>query len=287
MLLSDLAVTWKDSINLLAWKELRLLILASLNNFRRALHLTITYLWWLWALWLILLMAPLWFNVILTPHQIFDVFIFAKVPWALPTFRLHEVRYLFWSFMGLFFMVDTITYFSYFLSTRASIEAKDFSYYRAYLPKIIWFFTAQLLALFCLAPLNMLPALLGNNIHVISIAQTIISVLTLPIPTLVGYIFLDQDQRSFLQTLKKGFLFFIYFFPLISCFSLLYLLIIFMLYGIATLIITTISSTIVITSIVLSVYFIQSLIVSLWFLSCCATVYLKIKHTHPNLFFAE
>lgn len=289
MRFEDIAVTWKDSLSLLAWKELRLLLLASLNNFRRALKLTIKHFWWLWALWFVALTLPLFFSVILTPHQLFDPIVLEKVPFALPPYRLHDTAWIFGSFMVMtlaFSTIDALIGFTYYLSTRASVEAKNFSYYLRYLPKIAFFFVAQLIIGLGLAPLALIPVLFTSNPSHTAIATSIISMLFSALPLLVGYTFLDLDHAKILHVLKKGFALFIHFFPLIFVFSFFYMVILLLLYGVTILLLACIAIPSVTIAIVFCLFFIQALIISLLQCSCYATLYIKIKHSHPNLFFA-
>ncbi len=288
MRFEDISVTWKDSLSLLAWKELRLLLLASLNNFRRALKLTVKHFWWLWALWLALLTLPLLFKVVITPHPLFDPAILAKatsltLPYNAPIFSS-----LFWAISSIVFVsgiIGTIINFTYYLSTRASVEAKNSSYYVNHFSKIFFFVVAQSLATFCVTPLFLIPTLFSSS----PVTAWLTGSLTyglLSLPIIAGYTFLDFENAKILQILKKGLLLFVHFLPLFLVFSLFNFALLYLLYGIALLLISVITSQILIVGIVLSVFLLQTLIFGLFTCSCYATLYIKVKHAHPNLFFA-
>ncbi len=284
MKIKNVITTWKDAVSLLAWKELKLLLLASLNNFRRSIKLTIKHFWWLWAAWLTLLVLPTFFNTIVTPHPLFDAIILEKastiiMPYHLPIFSCN-----FWTIMStilMFGIVSVVINFTNYLSTRASVEAKNSTYYRGYFAKIGYFFIAQSVAGLILAPIAFVATLFTVNL-----TTTIITNILFSLPILVGYIFLDLENAKILQIVRKGVVLFVHFLPLFLVFSFLNVALLFLLYGAAVLLLSCVVSPIVVVCLILGVSIVQTLVFWLFTLSCFATLYIKIKHAHPNLFFA-
>jgi hypothetical protein len=288
MQFKNIIETWCDSFSLLVWKELRLLGLMSLNSFQRALKLTIKYFWWLWLLWFIFLMLPSIFGVILTPHRLFDSVVLEKIPSSISLHRLYDIPLVFWTFTAItcmFSVINLLVDFTYYLSTRASIEAKNCSYYRLYFSKILFFLFVQVMVNVGLAlPITTL-SLFNFSQGIVSTIEFIIHVILAPLPLLIGYVFLDFDGKKILNIIKCGGRLFILFLPLLFMWSLFYSTVLFSLYGITTYLLSLVSVSALVVSIIFGLFFIQALVLTLLFYSCCATLYLKIKHTRPQYFF--
>lgn len=139
---------WKKSLQLLAWQETRLTLLAALNNWLRSLkiigHQAGVFLLGHFALvffsaiiigfgipsWYKLLGSTSWINALLTlflSHRVetaTNIMVFA--PWHLPLLVILGIS-------------TFILLFIYFLAARPSIEAKDVSYFKKYTTKFIGF----------------------------------------------------------------------------------------------------------------------------------------------------
>lgn len=289
MQFADVVLTWKSSVKLLAWKELRLLILAGLNNFRRALKLTGRNFWWLWLLWIILIILPTAFHVLFTPHQLFDVLVLAKVHSFISMSEVFNAP--FWTIFAFiavtlgFILIDALLHFTYCLSTRASVEAKTFSYYLSYAARFGAFCLVLLPVFACVYSLALLSRCFIADANICSIVTTIINVLFFAFPAMVGYSLFDHEKHMFLYAIKTGLTIFIHFLPLFLVLGIMHLIVLFALYGIGLFPLAYTSSPWLVSIIVFSVYFAQAMIVHLLFLSFYATAYIKIKHGHPDLFF--
>gem|GEM_PF-3822344 len=108
MELKQILACWKESIELLKWKNLRLILLASLNNFRRSLITFIKYFGWI-ALFLPFVKTPI-----------------TTALWVL------------------------CVQFIFILSSRASIEIKNYKYFLTYSP----YFWGVFLLCFIFAPIG-------------------------------------------------------------------------------------------------------------------------------------
>lgn len=300
MRFEELTVTWKYSLSLLAWKELRLLLLASLNNFRRALKLTATHFWWLWLLWLVLSTLPILVTTFFIQSSVdiapfldfsFSSFCFDENLSTLPVYHLSTLPLkaaLFTGFSVIFSLANLLISFTYYLSTRASVEAKNFAYYRIYAPKIFFFFVTKALVNFGLALLLFLPTLIllwSPPLHLLLVF--ILFFVFAAFPILVGFVFFDFDRAKVFFIIKKSFMLFIRFLPIFLLVSVINLLLLALLYGIAIPLFLFIPTPLVFSGLSITLFALKNLIVTLFVLSCYATIYIKIKHTHPNLFFAE
>lgn len=110
MFLKELFRHWAESLRLLKWSELKLFILATLNNFRRTMLLVLKNFWWL-VLAIVLISIPRAYVC----------------PCCVPLIAIPST-------LG-YSLAITFFYFFCLLASRASIETKDKQYFFRYLPK--------------------------------------------------------------------------------------------------------------------------------------------------------
>jgi hypothetical protein len=105
--LSSLTVRWKESLDIFQRANLKLFVLAILNNFMRSGMLLVQRFWWLLVLWL----AAAWISLAIgTSSYAFLVFL-APLP---------------------NFIIRTLILYVMIMTVRPSMEAKDYGYYWKY-----------------------------------------------------------------------------------------------------------------------------------------------------------
>lgn len=282
MRFNDLVVTWKYSFSLLAWKELKLLLLVSLNNFRRALKLTITNFWWLWLLLLsfftsIFILAAS--N--LTGNQLDTM---AKSTLTFSTPFLLSIYIV--CILGLY-TTNLLLNFTYLLSTRTSVEAKDTSYYKKYFTqRFIRYTLLQLILAIIVTLAAPCITFIAKTLGFSAIFSFILSLVFLGFALLSNFIFLDFDNIKILHAIKKAFCLYFYFLPLFFMFIFFLLILGIVLLASLYLILILHPHYLVTIGLIIAAANLYMLIYTLLLYSCYATLYIKIKHAHPNLFFA-
>ncbi|MBY0352802.1 hypothetical protein K2W90_00380 [Candidatus Babeliales bacterium] len=142
---------WKESFDFFKWQNLRLMMLASLNNFRRALVIFAKELWGF--VFLLFCFQVLDINVLL--FHIRD--------------QLGIINFL---AVNCLKIATVVGFFFFLLSVRPSVELKDRSYFLKYLPRV-W--GAALLAL--VTPAYALPFLVVSVLFFIDLRDNAPSLL--------------------------------------------------------------------------------------------------------------
>jgi len=115
---------WKESLGWLQWPELKLLALATLNNFARSLKIMLIYFGWLFFL-----------NLFIA-----SIGTAASLSWLNILNFGKDIKYAL-----LITVCSSVFLFFYFLTARASLEKKDVQYFLKYLNKLPFFLILWLL----------------------------------------------------------------------------------------------------------------------------------------------
>jgi hypothetical protein len=239
-------------------------------------------------LWLIFLVPLIILTVKTAPLQLFEIM--QQGPFALSQLRSFSPSPFLWTYLScaaLFYFVEFLIYFTYVLSTRASLEAKNFSYYRLYITKTISRYTLMQLTLALIgAPLVFILTIIGKILSMPNFIGIVVSYIFSIIALLACFIFFDFDAMKLLQVLKKAISLFIYFFPLFLAFSIFFMILIAPLIALGWGFLILRPHYLVAFGLFLCAPCLYSLIFALLTYSCYATLYVKVKHAYPNLFFA-
>ncbi|KKQ49742.1 MAG: hypothetical protein US69_C0002G0017 [candidate division TM6 bacterium GW2011_GWF2_38_10] len=264
---------WKESASWLAWRELRLLLLASLNTFRRALQLMIRYFGWLFALWIVAFLVmtltdPLFFSNANFESMVFNISSEQAVAGGMPLSAL------------LIAFCEYIFIYAAFLSTRASIEAKDVSYYKRYFLKPFRFLGVQIFVyMIVMIVQGSLQVLIGNW-------SLIIPALAWSVPFIVGFYALDRETVALWTIVRKGFSFVVWLAPVVLSVTLFTLGISSLMYSLFTGLCGLAAPYFYLWVVVnLLFFFFHTFIISLFMYAVYSVVYMKMKHAAASLFF--
>lgn len=264
---------WKESVSWLAWRELRLLLLASLNTFKRSLQLMARYFGWLFALWIVAFLSmtladPSFLSIANFESMVFNISSDQAVAGGLPlgTLVIAFCEYIF--------------IYAAFLSTRASIEAKDASYYKRYFLTPFRFLGAQIFVyMVVMIAQGSLQALIGNW-------SLIIPALAWSVPFIVGFYVLDREKVALWTIVRKGFSFVVWLAPVVLSVTLFTMGLSSLMYLFFTGLCGLVASYFYLwIAVNLLFFFFHTFIISLFMYAVYSVVYLKIKHAAASLFF--
>lgn len=262
---SFILTKWVESLSFLKWNNLSLLLLASLNAFKRSFLLILKYFWW--------------FGLFLFAFDYFIEKFVATDPfenyWSM---SLLVLRYLFFMLFSFFA----------FLIVRASVERKDFMYYTKYLhriggfllvPAITYGISLSLIYLMIYFwggadYLKSLPYSIYDSLFLTSVLFIFLSI-AFAIAVFSSYFFFDLKNglSSVFSSLYKGCKFLFYFFPISFIFG-----------AISTLGLILFMQPLEMSFRSIFLYF-SYYIGIIFFLSISSIIYFKIKHTNYSLFF--
>ncbi|MBS1988642.1 hypothetical protein JST56_06680 [Candidatus Dependentiae bacterium] len=243
---STLISLWQESLGLLHWSTSKLLFLASLNTFIRAIGLIIKYFWWL-------IVAIIAFNIGALYKN---------------TGIFHEIC-LYSSIVLL-----NMYLFYFLLAVRPSVERKDFCYFFRYFPALIIFILSAFPYIFSFGNnfvLSLLSSLLGHFLFIFMNYST--------------FFFLDSDLSlsSLIPSIKRGFALVWSFFPGIMLFNLIIftisIIFSFIIGLLGTLLVYSLNLQVGILGLI------AALITSGLHAALTSVLYTKIKHSHFSLFF--
>lgn len=271
----DILACWKESFSLLKWAEFKLILLASLNNFKRSIVILWKKFWWLWVINLLL-----FFTIIK---------IFVSNPYSYWTIILF--------ILGLFLLSvsSILLFYLFFLTTRTSLEPKNYDYYRKYcsFSRMLSFyvtyccnalvFTVLMLIFLPFIIVIFLPFILVALKNIpsgisASTAQSFFLFLSgffSSVPCFFSSFFiLDSKPTDIFASIKRSLSFYFYFLPFIIVLQFFLLPFMYFCKKFHT------SSFILFTA--------QELFISVMIpisISFAAIIYTKLKHAHHNLFF--
>lgn len=243
---STLISLWQESLMLVRWNTSKLLLLASLNTFIRAISLMMRYFWWLIIAIMALNIGALYKEVGL----------------------FHEVA-LYSSIV-----LMNLYLFYFLLAVRPSVENKDFCYFFRYFSGLIIFM------------LSGLPYLLnGNQNLAVWLLCSLIGHFLFICMNYSTFFFLDSDLslKSLLPSIKRGITLVWSFLPGIVIFNLIIffisIILSFMIGLVGTLVVYTLNVNVGVLGLV------AALTTSGLHAALTSVLYTKIKHGHFSLFF--
>lgn len=265
MSLDFVLTKWVESLSFFKFKNLSLLLLASLNAFRRSFLIILKYFWW--------------FGLFLFAFDCFIKRFVAVDPFeSYLSVSLLILRYLFFMLFSFFA----------FMVVRASVERKDFRYYVKYIHRIGGFLFIPLITygvglslLYSIVYLwgggdylQQLPSSMYDS-WFLSFVLFIILSITFAVAVFSSYFFFDLSNgfHSVLLALNKGCKFVFYFFPISFVFGL-----------ISTLGLLLFMQPLEMSFWSIVLYFSYYVGIIL-FLSVSSIIYFKIKHSNYSLFF--
>jgi len=253
---------WTEALSFFKWQNFSLLVLVSLNTFRRSLFIVFKYFWW--------------FGLFLFA---FDYFmkIFYGHYFMIPILIL---RYFFFSLFSFFV----------YLIVRASIELKNSEYIIKYLNRIFGFLLIPILVfgtsfsliymiIYYTLGVSFIDSFPHSLYSSLPIASILLFVLGIIFSTVVfaSYFFFDLKNclKSVFVAISNGFKFVFYFLPLCLIFGIIS--------AIGLMIFLQPVEKLIWAIVMYFVYYVGLIL----FLAFSATLYFKIKHSNYNLFFKQ
>ncbi len=184
MNINSLFSYWKDSLQFFIQKNLKLFILATLNNFQRSLVIMAKNFWWQIILFLI-------FKLLMHDYA----FLFqgsSKTAWFPLVLRSLG--------MGGFIVASLYMLFFFILAVRPSMELKNYTYFNRY-QHYLWGFFLLYLFMHIVALPNLLPFIIISTLF---------------------FTDLQSSHEHLTLALKNGLKVFLYFLPIITTFLLIY-----------------------------------------------------------------
>jgi hypothetical protein len=275
---------WHESIKFLRWPEFKELLLDSIRTFGKSLILITKFFWWLVILgigstyfskFLLSIKQSFWANI-------FDILVknFYYLDGIIALIRFVFLIVYFFCVCFPYFCFPSIVIFVMYLTTRQTTEPKNFSYYLKHLNSLWLIFATLMSTILILVSITLILKHYKLN-HNINVLCLILTPYFLSVD--MGIFFFFDSNRKFIASIKKGFSFVFYFFPLCIVFQ-------------TPIIISWVFRIFLNQQHILKLYpflnssFIAtsesflSYILCLVSLSASATLYVKIKDKYPELF---
>lgn len=253
---------WVEALTYLKWRNFSLLVLISLNTFKRSIFIVFKYFWWFG---LFLFAFDYLINIFYGDHFIISIFI---------------LRYFFFSLFSFFV----------YLIVRASIERKDSDYLLKYLNRIFGFllipivvfgfsFSFIYLMIYYFLGKEFIDAFPASLYGFLPLSLMMLFFLGIIFSTVVfaSYFFFDLKNclESVFVAIFKGLKFVFYFLPICLIFGI-----------ISAVGLVLFLQPITMLAWAILMYFVYYIGLIL-FLAFSATLYFKIKHDNYNLFFKQ